>query len=102
MNVGVKAKTHYEVDFVFHFLKSLPPVSISIFVNTYPMGETKRLISVRHKRSIDGGDEFKIPTVKFKTPKKCGYIVFDTLIRTEKGIVPMHLISEPIGVYGMT
>ncbi|MHA2096296.1 MAG: hypothetical protein ACW98F_16875, partial [Candidatus Hodarchaeales archaeon] len=99
---GVKPKTHYAVDFVFHFLRSLPPVSIAIYVNTFPQGETKKLTSLRLKRFIDKGDEFSAPTVKFKTPKKCGYLIFDAQIRTEKGILPMHLISEPIGVYGLT
>ncbi|MHA1994533.1 MAG: glutamate-cysteine ligase family protein [Candidatus Hodarchaeales archaeon] len=99
---GVEPKTHYAVDFVFHFLRSLPPVSIAIYVNTFPQGETKKLTSLQLKRYIDKGDEFSAPTVKFKTPKKCGYLIFDAQIRTEKGILPMHLLSEPIGVYGLT
>ena len=99
---GVEPKTHYAVDFVFHFLRSLPPVSIKISVNTFPQGETKNLTSLRLKRFVDKGDEFSTPTVKFKTPKRCGYLIFDVEIRTEKGILPMHLISEPIGVYGLT
>ncbi len=100
--LGVEPKTHYAVDFVFHFLRSLPPVSITIYINTFPQGETKKLTSLRLKRFIDKGDEFRAPTVKFKTPKKCGYLIFDAQIRTEKGILPMHLISEPIGVYALT
>ncbi|MHA2347606.1 MAG: hypothetical protein ACXACP_12875, partial [Candidatus Hodarchaeales archaeon] len=99
---GVEAKTRYEVDFVFHFLRDLPLLSIRIFVNTYPTGETKRLASARMKRYIDKGDEFTIPNVKFKTPKNCGYIVFDIQIRTEKGILPLHLVSEPIGIHALT
>lgn len=98
---GVEPKTHYAVDFVFHFLRSLPPVAISIYVNTFPQGETKKLTSLRLKRYIDKGDEFIAPTIKFKTPKKCGYLIFDVQIRTDKGILPMHLISEPIGVYSL-
>ncbi len=99
---GVEAKTRYNVDFVFHFLKNLPPLSITIYVSTYPIGETKKLAGARLKRFIDKGDEFNIPNVKFKTPKNCGYIIFDTQIRSEKGILPIHLISEPIGIHAMT
>jgi hypothetical protein len=76
-------------------------LSITIFVNTFPQGETKRLTSVKMKRWIDKGDEFITPTIKFKTPKKCGYIIFDVQIRTEKGLLPYHLISDPIGVHSL-
>jgi hypothetical protein len=96
---GVEPKKQYEVDFVFHFLKALPPVSITIFVNTLPNGETKRLTSVRIKRAIDEGDEFAVSNIKFKTPKNCGYIYFDVEIRTEKGLIPLNLITEPVGVH---
>ncbi|MHA2319760.1 MAG: hypothetical protein ACXAC6_18645 [Candidatus Hodarchaeales archaeon] len=59
------------------------------------------MTSVKMKRWIDKGDEFITPTIKFKTPKKCGYIIFDVQIRTEKGLLPYHLISDPIGVHSL-
>ncbi|MHA1513718.1 MAG: hypothetical protein ACTSRJ_06645, partial [Candidatus Hodarchaeales archaeon] len=97
---GVQEKTHYQINFVFHFLKSIDSVlSITIYVNTFPQGETKKLTSVKMKRWIDKGDEFIVPTIKLKKKKKCGYIIFDVLIRTEKGLLPYHLISDPIGVH---
>jgi hypothetical protein len=96
---GVKPKTAYEIDFVFHFLKEMNPVTINIFVNSFPLGQSKRLASFRIQRVIDSGDEFVLPNVKFKTPKKCGYIFFDAEMRTEQGIIPVDLISESIGVH---
>ena len=99
---GVQEKTHYQINFVFHFLKDITEIlSMTIYVNTFPQGETKKLTSVKMKRWIDKGDEFIVPTIKFKTPKKCGYIIFDVQIRTEKGLLPYHLISDPIGVHSL-
>jgi hypothetical protein len=96
---GVKPKTAYEIDFVFHFIKKMNPVTINIFVNTFPLGQSKKLASFRIQRDIDPGDEFVLPNVKFKTPKKCGYLFFDAEMRTEQGIIPVDLISESIGVH---
>jgi hypothetical protein len=100
---GVQENTRYEIDFLFHFLKSLPPSIISVNVHTFPKGETKRLTTLKlTRREIDKGDEFNAPRIRFKTPKKCSYLIFDTEVRTDKGIlVPPHLISEPIGVYSV-
>ncbi|MHA2248112.1 MAG: glutamate-cysteine ligase family protein [Candidatus Hodarchaeales archaeon] len=95
---GVEPKKQYEVNFVFHFIKSMPPVSMTINVNTLPRGQTKKLSSMRIKRNIDAGDEFVIPNIKFKTPKNCGYLYFDVEIRTARGLIPLDLISDPIGV----
>ncbi|MCK4849666.1 MAG: hypothetical protein KAT16_11595, partial [Candidatus Heimdallarchaeota archaeon] len=97
---GVQEKTRYEINFVFHFLKPIDSIlNIAIYVTTFPQGETKKLTSVKMKRWIDKGDEFIVPNIKFKTPKKCGYLIFDVQIRTEKGLLPYHLISDPIGVH---
>ncbi len=95
---GVEPKKQFEVNFVFHFIKSMPPVSMTINVNTLPGGQTKKLSSMQIKRDIDAGDEFVIPNIKFKTPKNCGYLYFDVEIRTERGLIPLDLISDPIGV----
>ncbi|MFX0183439.1 MAG: glutamate-cysteine ligase family protein, partial [Candidatus Hodarchaeota archaeon] len=40
LSEGVISKTRYEVDFVFHFLKQMPPVAITVFINTFPLGQT--------------------------------------------------------------
>ena len=100
---GVQENTRYEIDFLFHFLKSIPPAIITVYIHTFPMGQTKKLTSLRlTRREIDKGDEFNASRIRFKTPKKCGYLIFDAEVRTEKGVlVPPHLISEPIGVYGV-
>lgn len=95
---GVEPKKQYEVNFVFHFIKSMPYATIIIHVNTLPGGQTKRLANFRIKRDIDAGDEFVIPNIKFKTPKGCGYLYFDVEIRNEMGLIPLNLISDPIGV----
>lgn len=95
---GVEPKKQYELNFVFHFIRSMPHATITIHVNTLPGGQTKRLANFRIKRDIDAGDEFVIPNIKFKTPKDCGYLYFDVEIRTEKGLIPLDLISEPIGI----
>ncbi|MFX1284251.1 MAG: glutamate-cysteine ligase family protein [Promethearchaeota archaeon] len=95
---GVEPKKQYEVNFVFHFIKSMPYATITIHVNTLPGGQTKRLVNFRIKRDIDAGDEFIIPNIKFKTPKDCGYLYFDVEIRNEMGLIPLDLISGPIGV----
>lgn len=99
---GVEPKKQYEVDFVYHFIKAMPPVTITIFINTLPRGQTKKLADLRIKRDIDPGDEFVLPNIKFKTPKDCGYLFFDVEIRTEHGLIPLELISEPIGVQSKT
>jgi len=96
---GVISKTRYEVAFVFHFLKQIPPVAITVFINTFPLGQTKKLASLSIKRNIDAGDEFIIENIKFKTPKKCGYLYFDVEMRTVEGLIPIDLMSEPIGVH---
>ncbi|MHA2203083.1 MAG: hypothetical protein ACW991_05290, partial [Candidatus Hodarchaeales archaeon] len=95
---GVEPKKQYEVNFVFHFIKSMPYATITIHVNTLPGGQTKRLANFRIKRDLDAGDEFVIPNIKFKTPKDCGYLYFDVEIRNEMGLIPIDLISDPIGV----
>ena len=95
---GVESKKQYEVNFVFHFIKSMPYATITIHVNTLPGGQTKRLANFQIKRDIDAGDEFVVPNIKFKTPKDCGYLYFDTEIRNEMGLIPIDLISDPIGV----
>ncbi|MFX0015692.1 MAG: glutamate-cysteine ligase family protein [Promethearchaeota archaeon] len=95
---GVEPKKQYEVNFVFHFIKSMPYATIIINVNTLPGGQTKRLANFQIKRDIDAGDEFIIPNIKFKTPKDCGYLYFDVEIRNEMGQIPLDLISDPIGV----
>lgn len=95
---GVEPKKQYEMNFVFHFIKSMPHATITINVNTLPGGQTKRLANFRIKRDIDAGDEFVIPNIKFKTPKDCGYLYFDVEIRNEMGLIPLDLISDPIGV----
>jgi hypothetical protein len=95
---GVEPKKQYEVNFVFHFIKSMPYATITINVNTLPGGQTKRLANFRIKRDIDAGDEFVVSNIKFKTPKDCGYLYFDAEIRNEMGIIPIDLISDPIGV----
>ncbi|MFX0206543.1 MAG: hypothetical protein ACFFDT_11205 [Candidatus Hodarchaeota archaeon] len=95
---GVEPKKQYEVNFVFHFIKSMPYATITINVNTLPGGQTKRLANFQIKRDIDAGDEFVVPNIKFKTPKDCGYLYFDAEIRNEMGLVPIDLISDPIGV----
>jgi len=95
---GVEPKKQYEVNFVFYFIKSMPYATITIHVNTLPGGQTKRLANFRIKRDIDAGDEFVIPNIKFKTPKDCGYLYFDVEIRNEMGLIPLDLISDPIGV----
>jgi hypothetical protein len=76
----------------------MPYATITINVNTLPGGQTKRLANFRIKRDIDEGDEFVVPNIKFKTPKDCGYLYFDAEIRNEMGIIPIDLISDPIGV----
>ncbi|UCG03170.1 MAG: hypothetical protein JSW11_04105 [Candidatus Heimdallarchaeota archaeon] len=95
---GVEPKKQYEVNFVFLFIKSMPYATITIHVNTLPGGQTKRLANFRIKRDLDAGDEFVIPNIKFKTPKDCGYLFFDVEIRNEMGLIPIDLISDPIGV----
>jgi len=95
---GVKPKTKFEIDFVFQFLKLLPPLTVSMFVNSFPTGERRKLSDLRIKRQIDEGDEVVAEKIRFKTPKKCEYIFLDVEIRTEKGLIPMDLISEPIGI----
>ncbi|MFX0125166.1 MAG: glutamate-cysteine ligase family protein [Candidatus Hodarchaeota archaeon] len=95
---GVEPRKQYEVNFVFHFIKSMPYSTIAINVNTLPGGQTKRLANFRIKRDVDAGDEFVVPNIKFKTPKDCGYLYFDVEIRNEMGLIPIDLISDPIGV----
>lgn len=96
---GVKPKTKFEIDFVFQFLKLLPPLTVSMFVNSFPTGERRKLSDLKLKRRIDEGDEVVAEKIRFKTPKKCEYIFLDVEIRTEKGLIPMDLISEPIGIH---
>jgi len=96
---GVKPKTKFEIDFVFQFLKLLPPLTVSMFVNSFPTGERRKLSDLRIKRQIDEGDEVVAERIRFKTPKNCEYIFLDVEIRTEKGLIPMDLISEPIGIH---
>jgi hypothetical protein len=100
---GVQENTRYEIDFLFNFLEDLPPSTITIYVHTFPMGETRKLTTLKlTRREIDKGDEFNAPRIRFKTPKKCGYLIFDVEVRTDQGVlVPTHLISEPIGVYSV-
>ncbi|MHA1968485.1 MAG: hypothetical protein ACW964_11850, partial [Candidatus Hodarchaeales archaeon] len=90
--------TKYEIDFVFQFLDILPPLNIEIFVNVFPTGERKRLSVLQIKREIDKGDEVVAENISFKTPKNCQYLFLDAVIRTEKGLIPVDLISEPIGI----
>ncbi|MFW9780498.1 MAG: hypothetical protein ACFFE8_16780 [Candidatus Heimdallarchaeota archaeon] len=96
---GVVPKTSYEIDFVFHFLRSMPPATVTIYVDSFPTGQTKKLADFKLNR-IDGGDEFRVPNIKFKTPRKCGYLYFFSEIRNQHGLIPYELISEPIGVHG--
>ncbi|MHA2307266.1 MAG: glutamate-cysteine ligase family protein [Candidatus Hodarchaeales archaeon] len=95
---GVSPNTKYEIDFVFQFLDILPPLNIEIFVNVFPTGERKRLSVLQIKREIDKGDEVVAENISFKTPKNCQYLFLDAVIRTEKGLIPVDLISEPIGI----
>jgi hypothetical protein len=95
---GIFRKTKYEIDVVFHFNKSLPPISLAIYLITLPEGVTKKIATSEIKRDIDPGDELIVNQVKFKTPKNIGYIIFEVEIRTKEGFVPVDLISDPIGI----
>jgi hypothetical protein len=98
---GVIPNTKFEMDFIFQFIRLLPPLTIEIFVNTFPIGERRKLTDLKIKRHIDEGDEVVAENIKFKTPKNCEYLFFDVEIRTEKGLIPLEVISEPIGVLGV-
>ncbi|MFX0084477.1 MAG: hypothetical protein ACFFAU_02285 [Candidatus Hodarchaeota archaeon] len=98
---GVIPNAKFEIDFVFQFIRPLPPLIIEIFVNCFPTGEKKKLSELKIKRQIDEGDEVAAENIKFKTPKNCEYLFFDVEIRTEKGLIPLEVISEPIGVHGI-
>jgi len=95
---GVLPKTKYEVDFLFHFNRPLPPLTLTVYFNTLPEGRTQKLTTSKIKRHIDPGDEYMINKVKFKTPKNCGYMYFGVEILTDQGPIPTDLVSEPIGV----
>ena len=83
---------------MFQVLNSLPPITIEIFLTSFPTGERKRLTDLKIRREIDEGDEFVVSNIQFKTPKNCDYLIFDIDVSTFKGSIPLDLISEPIGV----
>ena len=86
----------YDLKFVFSFFNKLPPLSISIFMNTLPEGATKNIINTEVKRDIDENDGYMV-SKSIKLPKNCEYLYFDVEIKTKNGFIPIDLISEPFG-----
>ena len=91
-----EGKRKYDLKFLFNFTKKLPPLSISIFMNTLPEGATKNIINTEVKRDIDENDGYMVSKT-IKLPKKCEYLYFDVEIKTKNGFIPIDLISDPIG-----
>jgi hypothetical protein len=90
-------KSKFDLKFVFNFMKKLPPINISIFMNTLPEGSTKNIVNAEVKRNIDENDGYMISKT-IKLPKNCNYLFFDIEIKTKKGAyVPIDLISDPLG-----
>ncbi len=98
LRFGVLPKVKYEVSFVFQILKPLPPVTMEVFLTSFPTGERKSLTELRVRREIDEGDELAVSNIQFKTPKKCDYLIFDLNVSTSKGPILLDLLGEPIGI----
>ncbi|MHA1167817.1 MAG: glutamate-cysteine ligase family protein [Candidatus Hodarchaeales archaeon] len=96
---GFVPKTRYSLDFLFHFSKFLPPpITIEVFVTSFPDGRTKKLASTKVVKEINAGDDYVIEKVEIKTPKNMGYMYFSVDITLQRGDLPMEFISEPAGI----